>query len=145
MSWKKPAALRAVRVEVDPLHHSLLFRQPDEAEPSSCEILPLDRVSDVRQKPYTDESDEVLVSGDQLPRFIMLAYYEDQYDFVNVSFISLLADSEEVAAIWRQGLRSLVARNSLNSPRYIGREERLAGLYSGIVAKTRGGALPIKQ
>ena len=58
----------------------------------------------MRDRPYTDESDETLVSALEFPRFLMVAFYEGDRDFVNVQFISLLGESESHAEAVRQVL-----------------------------------------
>ena len=69
-----------------------------------------------------------------MPAFTIAYYKSGTFDFVNVSYITVLTHDELVSNAWRRGLTELVLHNSPNNPRLVPYREKLARMYSTLVA-----------
>ena len=69
-----------------------------------------------------------------MPAFTIAYYKSGKFDFVNVSYVTVLTHDELLSNAWRRGLTELVLHNSPNNPRLVPYREKLARMYSKLVA-----------
>lgn len=147
MNWKRPSvnSMEPVTIQLDPLHMVVTVRT-QEYKSKFVTSVDIEMMSDIRSRPYSDESEEVIVAEADIPRFFCIAYYEEERDMINVSFMSFVAASADVAEAWRTGLKYLVGKNSYNKPIAISTHDSLRRLYSRVsVGYDDEQAIPLKR
>eukprot|EP00053_Salpingoeca_punica_P019262 m.193742 g.193742 ORF g.193742 m.193742 type:complete len:1135 (+) comp17603_c0_seq1:90-3494(+) len=90
----------------------------------------IESMTDLRLKPFTDESDEQTVSGEELHRFFSVGFYNGPPDFVNVNILSIITQKVADCQSWRHGLRSLIMENTWNSSKLLSFQDRYEILYA---------------
>jgi hypothetical protein len=153
--WKKQTKLTDCLIRLDPLrHHLQICNTADTKEDHFLcdEVIELHNMSDVRNKIYT--SDETKDPGDwlvgptELDRFFMIPYYPDgNMDYISVSFLNFICPTPKAATDWRTGLAALIAYNTQWCTRFVSYHEKLARMYSRMIAianpfSTSTGAVP---
>eukprot|EP00056_Hartaetosiga_gracilis_P001154 m.42471 g.42471 ORF g.42471 m.42471 type:complete len:1206 (+) comp10521_c0_seq1:15-3632(+) len=141
MNWKKASSFPMLTICLDEFKMGLIVR--DEGDKLE-RYIPIEQISDIRDDPFVDESNDTPVTDDQLERFLSIAHYKGERDLINVLLFNLIASTEETAQIWRVGLHAVVSQNTFNSPRFVYFQERRQWMYAALAAQAEDGKLTVQ-